>query len=489
MSFGSDTGQGRRARTDEATAHALGYCGDDFIPPSVLSGNASRMAIAPPALNPQVVSPKMVSGFDRQGNPVDVLCGTEFLKTITSKEVGNTQGAILFSVPINPANFPLTRIAQFAPLYQRYRFRKLNFIYGAIANETISGQVIGFGDYDVDNMLTTDSAANMNQAAAHVGERVNQISEHAKYPFGIRDSYTSLYTSLTEAEARLIYQGVFYLLAASAIDNNIQLGNIYIEYEVEFSINQLQVDAVEKVVLSSYGDCSEPTPPTLTTTMVPPSFAQATSDGYANNIPMSHSVSGVSYTLPEGEYTFSNSATIATSSSGAGDFVMDPQASAIGGTVNLPISDATTWTALSVGDVTTYVYSATLKVTPTVPGDTVLVTVNPKITLSGGAAVIGTSPYAYTQRLSGLKTSAPLSSLAVPSTRAPKLVTQNKRMKLDERRMDIMNAELLKQRKVVEDLLAAYQAKYNAPARDKGKGKVKRTILVPLSDSDDDHPV
>lgn len=486
VSFGSDTGQGKR---NARAVSALNRKGMNTL--DMISSNQGRMAIAPPALNPQVVAPKMVSGFDKQGNPVDVLCGTEFLSTITSKEVGNTQGAILFSAPINPSSFPLTRLAQFAPLYQRYRFRKLNFIYGAIAPETQAGQVIGFGDYDVDNMLTTDSPSNMNQAAAHIGERVNQVSEHALYPFGIRDSFTSLYTSLTEAEARLIYQGVFYLLAASSLPNNLQLGNIYLEYEIEFSINQLQVSAVDKLTLNSYCNGTVTTPPTITTSMLPSTLAFSNLGGiYSNNIVQSITPGGVNYNLPAGNYAIGVTSTQTQgSAAGGGTVQVLPNASAVGGSATLLPGALTTLTGTN-NYVLTQDYFGILQVVPTIPGDTVLVTINPNMVVTGTATATGTSGYNYTQSLSSLDSIFPFEGTGPISNRAPKLITQNKRIKNDERKLAVLDATVSQQAVMLANLDALLRdfGRSENSSKEKGKEKCFRTILVPLSDSDDEIP-
>ncbi len=193
---------------------------------SVTSGGPSgTVGVAPHSLNIQARMPTMSTEF-RGDVQVDVLSGTEFLDSVASPALGNLAGDILVALLINPMNFPTTRIRQFAPLYQRYRFRHFNVLYEPIANATQSGQLIGYNDYDVDSLLEGDTEANVSVAAAHLGQAICQIWEPQCFPLGVVDDYTTLFTSLEGPEDRLIYQGIFYLIAASTLGNDLPLGNI-----------------------------------------------------------------------------------------------------------------------------------------------------------------------------------------------------------------------------------------------------------------------
>jgi hypothetical protein len=192
--------------------------------------------------NIQVVMPRIRSEFRKDGSPIDVLFGTEYLTSLGTDDEGSLPGDILFSFPVNPNNFGLTRLAQFAPLYQRYRFRKLIFWFESSANATDSGQLIGFTDYDIDNILSVDTPDNLSIAAAHFDQEVTKVWENMGFTFGVVDEFTNLFTSLTGgAEDRLVYQGNYYLISASVLPAEFPLGNIYVDYEIEFSIPQLGV--------------------------------------------------------------------------------------------------------------------------------------------------------------------------------------------------------------------------------------------------------
>lgn len=211
----------------------------------------STVGVAPYSRNVQVVMPRMTSYLNYKREQIDSLTGTEFIGSVASGATGSVAGDILEAILISPTSFSRTRLYQFAPLYQRYRFTRLNFIYEPTANATQSGQLIGFADYDVDAPLIGDTEDNLPVAAAHLGQRICQIWESQTFPFGVVDDLPMLYTSLEGQEDRLIYQGLFYLLAATSITGNLPLGNLYIEYQCEFSVPQLSPAVVPEQMLAT----------------------------------------------------------------------------------------------------------------------------------------------------------------------------------------------------------------------------------------------
>lgn len=202
--------------------------------------SAGMVGLGSRAIDIQRKMPRLSSTLNENGNVVDILDGTDFLAAVNSAAVDTSQaGDILYKQEISPSKFLETRLKQFADLYQRYRFRKIHFLYEPIANATQSGQVLGFADFDVDNQLTLNSPENLSIAAAHQGEAITQIWEPMLFDMGQVFSFTDLYTEAgasNESDPRLSVQGVFYLIAASVINGGLPLGNIYIDYEIEFSI-------------------------------------------------------------------------------------------------------------------------------------------------------------------------------------------------------------------------------------------------------------
>lgn len=199
----------------------------------------SMVGLAPRALDIQRSVPRLSSEHTDNGNVVDIITGTDLIGPITSGFSGNEAGDILMTQLISPAEFSFSRLAQFAALYQRYRFRRIRFIYEPIANATQSGQLVGYADFDVANELLENSAANLSIAVAHQGEQISQIWEPVVFDMAQSGTFTDLYTeqgASVSSDERLSIQGVFYIMAASVLPINIPLGNVYVDYEVEFTI-------------------------------------------------------------------------------------------------------------------------------------------------------------------------------------------------------------------------------------------------------------
>lgn len=197
------------------------------------------------AINVQKTVPRLTTSFVN-GVQYDVIEGTDLLATVTSGLDGNQVGDILLELQLSPVAFTQTRLFQFAQLYQRYRFSDIQFIYEPIANATQSGQLIGYADFDVDNNLAGNSSSNIQVAAAHQGQQINQIWEPMTFDMKQAGTFTDLYTQVGLSETddpRLVYQGTFYLLAASVLGSTLPLGNLYVRYKVLFSIPYLSTNS------------------------------------------------------------------------------------------------------------------------------------------------------------------------------------------------------------------------------------------------------
>lgn len=190
--------------------------------------------------NPQRVMPRISSVRRNTGVQVDILTGTDLVCTVTSPNVGKAPGYILCQQEISPSKILGTRLHQFSGMYQRYRFNKVTFIYDPIANTTQSGQLLGFCDFDAAVPLEQEDANNLHIAAAHQGQAICQIWEKQTFSMSQSRTFTDLFVDDLESDdPRLSVQGVFYLLTASDMPESIPLGNIYMSYEIEYSIPNL----------------------------------------------------------------------------------------------------------------------------------------------------------------------------------------------------------------------------------------------------------
>jgi len=223
---------------DEGCQHP----GSPHNPEYWMRNTGGTVGLAPHSMNLQVVQPRVTSTF-RDGVQVDVLQGTDIIGAVELDSVKES-GDVLKEVYINPSAFISTRMAQMAPLYQRYRFSSIEFLYEPVANATQSGQVIGFCTFDPDSPLEASNPLNLNRAAAFYGNRQNQIWEAASYGQHQPSTMTDLYVDPSGADTRFSYQGIFYLIAAGKLEASGSLalgtiGQIYVRYTLEMSIPQL----------------------------------------------------------------------------------------------------------------------------------------------------------------------------------------------------------------------------------------------------------
>lgn len=205
--------------------------------------DAGMVGLGTRAVDIQRPMPRLMSTMV-DGVQYDRIVGTDFLTTLSSDASGNVPGDLLLSALISPTQFAQTRLYQFSQLYQRYRFRRIQFVYEPIANATQSGQIIGYADFDPDNDLLGNSINNIAIAAAHQGEAISQIWQPKVFDMEQAGSFTDLYTNPSAGDSRLAFQGVFYIIAASVIAEGLPLGNIYVDYVADFSIPYLLNNSV-----------------------------------------------------------------------------------------------------------------------------------------------------------------------------------------------------------------------------------------------------
>jgi len=207
----------------------------------------SMVGLGERAIDIQRKMPRLRTTINENGNTVDLLTGTDFITSIVSGPT-SAPGDILYKQEISPSRLANTRLLQFSQLYQRYRFKRISFIYEPVASATQSGQLLGFADFDVDNQINTNSTENLAIGAAHQGQAITQIWQPIEFDMGQVLTFTDLFTEVGSSvtdDQRMSIQGVFYLLAASALPETLSLGNVYVDYEIEFSIPYLSIASTQ----------------------------------------------------------------------------------------------------------------------------------------------------------------------------------------------------------------------------------------------------
>lgn len=179
------------------------------------------------------------------------ITGTDYLGAFTSGDEGSRSGDVLASFKLNPIVFDNTRLQLMAGAYQKFVYRKADVHFIAGDASTDRGIVMGFVTYDVDNPLPELSPENVNVGAAQILSRSTKTWQSQRYPFGNLDGEPMLYIDIHGMEDRLVYQGIFYMLAETDLAADLPIGALWFDYELEVAINSLESNLVGSIRVAS----------------------------------------------------------------------------------------------------------------------------------------------------------------------------------------------------------------------------------------------
>lgn len=165
------------------------------------------------------------------------LKGSDYVAPITTGAGIAAPGSVLLDVLVSPGEFDSTRVQQIAALFERYRVRSWTFWYIPAVPSTIAGQILAYPDYDVADSLGT---LPLNEAMAHMGSQLFNVYTETPIQFDRVDPYTDLFTDAEGADPRLTYVGRLRYLTAVALQASTTFGTIYMEYDIDFYLPQLQ---------------------------------------------------------------------------------------------------------------------------------------------------------------------------------------------------------------------------------------------------------
>jgi hypothetical protein len=220
--------------------------------------------------------------------------GTDFLTSISIGGTAAAAGDVLYTTVVNPKTLGVSRLATVSALWERYKFRSLKFRYEPVAPTTTAGQLLGYVDYDTyDDPTGVAGVQNLQRAAAHYGESPVELWSRTFWEIKDVDPLTDLYVDSDGTDPRWTNQGRLVVLAASAIASSTACGNIYLDYDVEFFIPQLELTPNTGYADKFTGSTSCTTDAIMGTTVAGATW---------NNLPLVAAVSGNSFTLPPGAY-------------------------------------------------------------------------------------------------------------------------------------------------------------------------------------------
>jgi len=135
----------------------------------------------------------------------------------------------------------LTRLKQFAQLFQKYRFRKLQFIFEASQSDFTGGSMGHYSDFDPTATYSTLNGTfnALRTAAAHEGWREMKIKQDCTNTFKPDDPESSFWIAPV-GDARTYQQGSYFMFlqdpwsGASGQSLPQTIGRLYIRYSCEF---------------------------------------------------------------------------------------------------------------------------------------------------------------------------------------------------------------------------------------------------------------
>lgn len=164
--------------------------------------------------------------------------GANTAGSILTNWVTNTSG----TWKLNPLNFVDSRQYQFAQLFQKFRYRKVRFVFDSSQSEFVSGSLLHLTDYDpsADWQSGNATAQNLKVAATHSNRKEMKMNEDSINVFFPRDPEAAYWVKQS-GEVRTYTQGQYLLMVcdpasiiSGAISYPFTLGRLFMEYDIEF---------------------------------------------------------------------------------------------------------------------------------------------------------------------------------------------------------------------------------------------------------------
>lgn len=193
--------------------------------------------------------------------------GSDFLGPLTVKAGANISSAadrILLANSISPSAYPGTRLTQLAPLWERYRFRRFKLRWVPAVPKTIACQLIVYQDTDPldDPSSISDADSLVRQATAQTGSQQFNFINPMSIELAQRADDQLYYTGEDKLNERFSRQGNFYVIQVTdplnfnggAITDDIMAGSLYVDWECEFQVAQINPSAAAVLPFHSSQD-------------------------------------------------------------------------------------------------------------------------------------------------------------------------------------------------------------------------------------------
>ncbi len=171
-----------------------------------------------------------------------IICGQDLICTVSTVLPSTPAGTSLWDQSLNPALMLKTRIAQFAPLFTKFTWNRLHFVYVPSAPTTQSGTLIHYINTDPDGELNDlPDQDPVQYIAAYSGQTPFAIWDYGtcELPKANNEDKNKLYYLQDTGDERFYQPGTYHLYTATDIPGPQPLGLLYAVYECALEIPAL----------------------------------------------------------------------------------------------------------------------------------------------------------------------------------------------------------------------------------------------------------
>jgi len=149
---------------------------------------------------------------------------------------GGVSSETLLQAPVSPSAFSNTRLSQFANLYERYLFTRLDFHYVPNVGTDTDGSILMAYDRDIKDSLSTTPLTKLRQASSMQNAQQVPIYRPTNMKTILSYPEDGFYTggNSADADARFSFQGQLFILNNSGFTGS--SGVLWIDYDIDFFI-------------------------------------------------------------------------------------------------------------------------------------------------------------------------------------------------------------------------------------------------------------
>lgn len=195
---------------------------------------------------PAVISKVMQTDFEIFKGPIRGairIHGSDWLGRLPIP-ASPTAGQAIGEFYINPLEYPGTRLALFAQLYDKFRFKRLRFKFVPYQGTAVPGAVIMAYDRDISDPTPPANDSGVRQYMAMMDACAGPIWQPLTMDCSLSHPESGLFTNAVPGgDDRLAYQGQVYVALLEPPAAGVVLaGDLFVEYDLELFDPQLETN-------------------------------------------------------------------------------------------------------------------------------------------------------------------------------------------------------------------------------------------------------